>query len=146
MVREAISARVGLLFRPSAFQLHRGVLAVIGPRFCLQGGLDAPAVHAAGRSAPGMEEASRSQLSSPDDHIYNSWRSAPIKIIPEVGEQEKTKVRVRRAESMEQAFLRDARGNMRDQLSASPGWWILEYLPLWEIRVHHEGYMSREFK
>lgn len=131
MVKEAIEANVGLIFRPDVFRgPYLGVLAAIGPENYLRAKLKVP--------QPADDEIPQAlPLNLPNRYIYNSWKGWELN---GVGEIEKREGSVGTAERMERVFLHDARANTGDKLEASRWWWVLEWIPLWEIRVDLEGH------
>lgn len=134
MVREAIEADVELLFRPEAFDSYLGVLATIGPRNCYRAGLNLP---------PARVGAPPTKLNVVNRYVYNDWNDWKPNEDEEVDEEEAS-ARSTRAAEMERAFANDACAGMGDQLGAWwSGWWILEWLPNFDIRVHPNGKVSR---
>lgn len=149
MAKEAIKANVGLLFRSDAFQLYPGVLAIIGPENCNSGGIQ-------------IQE----YLSTTDEIVAELAQILRLPAVPEVTPAQRfdaLEAWTRRAHPEGQGagegilanamedfkqhpLVRDACGEMCDQLKSTRWWWFLEILPLWERRVQPDGTKSSGFR
>lgn len=160
MVKEAILAKAGLHFREDAFRSYPGVWEVVGPYILAEeeGTLDEITSVPIDKAHP---EASNSLIlelagifgfdlsdvavKDQADALHNKWLELQ-ESSEGVKDKEKTPNTKIEQLKMEQVVVRDACSVMRDQLSLTPGWWILEWIPLVETRVHHEGYVRRRIR
>lgn len=145
MVREAIEADVGLLFRPKAFEIYLGVLALVGPTNCARAGLRLP--HDMKNRVLDAVTAANPQITPPEmpnRYVYDAWKNWEPTVKGKIKIQE-AGVDTTLATLMEAAFVEDARAGIRDPPKISRGWWILEYWPLRERRVRHDGYMRKSW-
>lgn len=149
MVKEAIRAEAGLLFRSDAFIKHHGVSAVIGRDICSLEGIQ------------GWGPRSLEDLIPEFAPVLARLKNDGVELVPQENGTyiTRTKLPVSRGgqdsegkasgsnldQDMRQKEIHDACAEMRDSLKAAPGWWILEYLPLWERHVTHDGYIRKGF-
>lgn len=153
MVREAITAKVGLVFRADAFASCPGVL----PDFDTQGVLEKQSQETL--AEPGSARSSSGFIQDLADALDIDLTGIPID--EQVDRLSKAWFQYRKdlldpsknapsRETMaaleERANVRDACAPMHDKLQTNRALWILECLPIWETHVRHDGCMSSGFR
>lgn len=171
MVKEAILGDANLVFREDAFESYPGVAEVVWPYIPAEedassaggarteeGPVDAEDIRTRTSSEKDQVESSKNLivelatifncrdkvLSAETGHqadtLNREWSSKPKK-----EDRTNTDPEIERLKQ-EDVVVRDACAVMRDQLDAARGWWILEWIPFIETRVHPAGYTTRGFR
>lgn len=147
MVKQAVLADAGLLFRPDAFKSYSGVLEVVGPYIKTCGGAPLetqPEMVTRNlledlSKALGLGDLSGVAPGDQADEVYERLHRR--------SESEKRRTDDRVKEPFKTLpTVQDACSPVQDKLGAASLWWILEILPLWEKRVGYDGYISKGFR
>lgn len=154
MVKEAILVDVGLQFRAGAFDARPSVYAAIGKEARLRAGMEVEeSLLAMPKDVPENLIPTLGKDCLPDmtpdkqiDDLYADWTTSPTNLGDDLQEEAASRA-VTATMEYTQALIQDACEDIHDQLKAVPAWWLLEWLPLWERRVHHrKGSIARRIR
>lgn len=158
MVKEAIMAGGGPVFRRDAFTQYSGVLEVIGSEALHHGGFEfrvpqtlEPATTLISSLAAAFRPTTVAELPLEEQLSHLLWLWETLRVHDPTSElvnsaRTVTLSRAKKADLIPQAFTQDVCAEAHDPLKAKRGWWIFEYLPLWEMRVEHDGRVTKGFR
>lgn len=156
MVKEAIAAKAGLLFRSEPFKSYPGVRDVVSPHLNQASGSQEPTPAEEVEPGPaslvtvlaealGLTDALGNDPEQHADNLFDRWNNTQSNAV-ENGDREELPPSPQLENFRMLPVVKDASADMRDQLKANPAWWILEYLPIFEKRVVPQGFVAGRFR